>query len=143
MSDNFSWKMTSHIRNSISHSTGWAWDFAPAFTQTSEPDYARYSNRSPHLDMRGELKRELASNISSLDLALQHLTQRKPMIFVESDHLHVYLLHPDAFNSDMPRVIGFHQSTYKYAKEEEERAILLSLSKSNSLTAEEIAAYRI
>jgi len=85
------WKVTSWIRNSPSHKNGNAVDYAP----THFLGYAVMSKRDPLLFFRSELI-DWLEHISKLATATLSL---RPLIFVESDHLHVYFMRPELYDS--------------------------------------------
>lgn len=80
------WKVTSYLRNSISHSLGQAIDFAPVIAPSSERFYSVYNNSDPVLYKREPLLRALQQLMpieysADKDFSLG--------VYIEPDHLHV------------------------------------------------------
>lgn len=80
------WKVTSYIRESPSHKTGWALDIAPDISKKSERYYAVTRLSDPVLYKRVPLIRFLQQVVRN--------TSFRPYVlgvFIEPDHLHMQL----------------------------------------------------
>lgn len=93
------WRLTSWIRDSVSHSNGMSFDIAPFANPAEAPRYAHFKGSDPILTYRLELR-----------LGLLKLSDMFPKdfpydvkLFIETHHLHINLL-PRSKESGHPRV---------------------------------------
>jgi hypothetical protein len=94
LNSNFKWKLTSWIRNSPSHKTGLAFDIAPDLLENKTYGVSR--RKDPFLNFRKDF-------IVKLKLIQPFLINQDfiPVIFVESDHLHIYLYENNSDNRNL------------------------------------------
>lgn len=87
----YRWKCTSYWRLSPSHSTGAALDIAPDIASNSTKFYAVNNNSDPVLYKREEMIRDLQRVAADYPVHKDYLIG----VFIEPDHLHIQLLHPE------------------------------------------------
>lgn len=89
----YKWKCTSYLRDSPSHSKGYAIDLAPDFEPAAGMDYAYAKGSDPVLYKRARLIRKLQRLVKLLEREYPTL----PFVIsyaLEPDHIHVSLFQP-------------------------------------------------
>lgn len=88
------WRVTSWIRDSLSHQTGLAVDIAPELTSTFSSNYGLNIARDPLLNLRTFPFDVLSSTPYAPfhSIITPYYPDRGLAVFIETDHLHMYLL---------------------------------------------------
>lgn len=100
----FEWDITSWIRESPSHKTGFALDIAPYIDPGSEQHYAFFQGSDPILSRRIPLLaklRDALTYFNNTTFGKQVKSQFRIGIFVETDHVHIGVFAPDGMPNEV------------------------------------------